>query len=178
VHDDVSDDDEVIDGYFKQLTEVTIARALTSIGKDSGRLLRDVFIENPIGLFNRENPLAPLKVLGKGFWRVFRRGADIILDGTRVGLIAAAGMINPALQLGVEATLNLTGALISKIQFPSFLSEGLDASAETPLLGDGGIVISYDTDLGFDPKLHATGFDPDTISPAYRILEPGIYKRE
>lgn len=174
---EVSDEGET-DGYFKQLAEATIARALTSIGKDSGRLLRDVFIENPIGLFNRENPLAPLKVLGSGFWRAYRRGANQLWNGARIGLIAAAGMVNPALKLGVEATLNLTSALVSKIPFPSILSEGLDASTETPLLGDGGIVISYDTDLGFDPKLHATGFDPDTISPAYRILEPGIYKRE
>lgn len=177
-HNDVSDDDEETNGYFKQLADATIARALTSVGKDSGRLLRDVFIENPIGLFNREYPLAPLKVLGSGFTRVFRRGADILLDGARLGLITAAGMVNPALQLGVEATLNLTGALISKIPFPSFGSEALDASAETPLLGDGGIVLSSDTDLGFDPELHATGFDPDTISPVYRILKPGIYKKE
>jgi hypothetical protein len=93
-------------------------------------------------------------------------------------------MVNPVLGLGVEATLNLASGLVSKIPFPSFGSEALDASAtlgasaETPLLGDGGIVLSYDTDLGFDPKLHATGFDPETISPAYRILKPGIYKKE
>ena len=170
--------EEETEDYFKQLTEATIARALTSIGKDSGRLLRGVFIENPMGLYNRENPLAPLKVLGSGFWRAFRRGANHLWNGTRMGLITAAGMVNPALKLGVEATLNLTSALVSKIPFPSILSEGLDASAETPLLGDGGIVISYDTDMGFDPKLHATGFEPETISPAYRILKPGIYKRE
>lgn len=182
VNDDVPDEDT--EGYFKLLADATIACMLTSVGKDSSRLLRDVFIENPIGLFNRENPLAPLKILGSGFWRVFRRGADILLDGMRVGLITAAGMVNPVLKLGAEATLNLTGALISKIPFPSFKSEApdalamLDASAETPLLGDGGIVLSYDTDLGFDPKLHATGFDPDTISPVYRILKPGIYKKE
>lgn len=174
---DVTEDENTEEGYFKQLAYTTVARALTSVGKDSSRLLRDVFIENPIGLFNRDHPLSPLKVLGGGFWRVFRRGADILLDGTRMGLLTAAGMVSPALQLGVEATLNLTGALISKIPFPNFGSEALDTSAETPLLGDGGIVLSSDTDLGFDPKLHATGFDPDTISPVYRILEPGIYKK-
>jgi hypothetical protein len=186
---EVSDDEDTV-GYFKQLAETTIARALTSVGHDSRRLLRDVFIENPMGLYNRENPWAPLKVLGSGLWRAFRRGADLAWNGARVGLITAAGMVNPVLGLGVEATLNLASGLVSKIPFPSFGSEALDASAtlgasamldasaETPLLGDGGIVLSYDTDLGFDPKLHATGFDPETISPAYRILKPGIYKKE
>ena len=183
MNNEVTDDEET-EGYFKQLTDATIARVLTSVGKDSSRLLREVFIENPIGLFNRENPLAPLKVLGSGFGRLFQRGANILLDGMYVGLATAAGMVNPVLQLGVEATFKLAGGLISKIPFPSFGSEALDASAElgasaeTPLIGDGGIVLSYDMNLGFDPVLHATGFDPDTITPVYRKLKPGIYKKE
>lgn len=173
-----------VNGYIKMLAEETLTRALSSFGKDTGRLLRSVFISKPTGLYNREDPLSPLKVLGKGTWRAFRRSAEIILNSAHTGIITAAGMVHPALQLGVEASLNLVGALVSKIPLPSVFSEGvdasvaLDASAETPLLGDGGIVLSYDTDLGFDPKLHATGFDSETISPAYRILKPGIYKRE
>ena len=184
VSNDVSDDENTTEGYLKILARDTIAQALTTISKNSASLLREVFIENPMGLYNREDPLTPLKVLGTGFWRVFKRGAYQTWNHTRMGLITAAGMVNPVLKLGVEATLNLASGLVSKIPFPSLFSEGvdastaLDASAETPLLGDGGIVISSDTDLGFDPKLHATGFDSETISPVYRILEPGIYKKE
>jgi hypothetical protein len=164
--------------YFKQLAVTTVANAMCTARFDSERLLRDVFIEHPMKIYNRQDPLAPLKGLGYGFLRVVKREAKYILNTGRKDLIKAADAIAPILGMGVEMGFNIVEGLVSKIPLPSFLSEGPDASAETPLLGDGGIVISYDTDLGFDPKLHATGFDPDTISPVYRILEPGIYKRE
>lgn len=175
---DVEPVEEEKDGLLKILARDTMAQVLTSINRKSGDLLHEVFIENPMGLYNRKDPLSPLKVLGTGFWRAFSHGATLAWNNTRIGLISAAGMVNPVLKLGVEATLNLASGLVSRIPFPSLFSEGVDASAETPLLGDGGIVLSSDTDLGFDPKLHATGFEPDTISPVYRILEPGIYKKE
>lgn len=179
--------DENNQSKLKQLAETTIVNALSSAEFDSLRILNDVFIEHPMGLYNSVDPLAPLKGLGSGFLRVFQREAKYILNTGRTALISAAKIANPFLGYGMEATLNIVGDLVSKIPLPSLpftFSEGvdasgaLDASAETPLLGDGGIVLSYDTDLGFDPKLHATGFDPETISPAYRILKPGIYKKE
>lgn len=179
--------DENNKGYLKQLAKNTVASTLITATFDSERILKDVFIEHPSELYNREDPLAPLKGLGSGFMRVFRREAKYILNTGRTGLITAAKIVDLRLGYGVEAALNIVGGLVSKIPLPSLpftFSEGvdasgaLDASAETPLLGDGGIVLSSYTDLGFDPKLHATGFDSETISPAYRILEPGIYKRE
>lgn len=171
-------DEQDTKDYFKQLCEDTVARALTSVSEESSKLLYNTFIENPIELYNRENLLAPLKTLGKDFLKILMKGVSITWDGARTAIISAAGLVNPVLKLGVEATFNLTGALVSKIPLPSVFSEGVDASAETPLLGDGGIVLSSYTDLGFDPKLHATGFEPETISPAYRIMKPGIYKKE
>ena len=179
--------DESNQGYLKQLATNTVASTLHTAGFDTERILKDVFIEHPSRLYNREDPLAPLKGLGSGFLRILKREAKYILNTGQSELIKAASKVNPALGYGVEAILDIVGGLVSKIPLPSLpftISEGLDASgaldasAETPLLGDGGIVLSSDTDLGFDPKLHATGFDPETISPAYRILEPGIYKRE